>query len=76
MKVLIVLWVVAITLSQASNAARPVDAPYLCEIQMETFLHDMYLAKTDVDKERVKKRWRNKRPSWKSCCVIHLTGDK
>lgn len=76
MKTSIVFWVAAIALSQTSNAARPVDAPDLCEIQIEAFWHDMDSVKTDADKEQVKKRWRNKRPSWKARCVSHFTKEK
>ena len=68
--------IVLAAFSSVSHAARPVDAPHLCEIQIEAFLRDMDSAKTDADKEQVKKRWRNKRPSWRARCVSHLTGDR
>jgi len=76
MKALIIFVFVAITVSQTSNAARSVDNPHLCEIQIEKFLYDMNSAKTYVDKEQVKKRWRNKRPSWRARCVSHLAKEK
>lgn len=72
-KRLIILVVVVTAFVQVSNAARPVDAPHLCEIQIEAFWHDMDKAKTDADKELVKKHWRNKRPSWRARCVSNLT---
>ncbi len=74
MKSLIVLGVMAIALSQASNAARPIDAPTLCEVQIEAFLNELDKAKTDAEKEQVRERWRNKRPAWRSGCVRHLLG--
>lgn len=76
MKSLIVLGVMAIALSQGSNAARPVDASHLCEIQFEAFWHDMGKAETDAEKEQVKRRWRNKRPSWRARCVSQFTKEK
>lgn len=76
MKLLIMLSVVVVALLQVSNAARPIDAPHLCEIQIDAFLSDLNSAKTDAEKEQVKKRWRNKRPAWIAACVSHLTGNK
>lgn len=55
--------------SSVAHAARPVDAPSLCEVQIEAFEYQLSLAKTVAEKEKVKERWRNAKPSWRAACV-------